>query len=200
MTIQVEHVTASAKGRRLLNDFNLEISSDTSYMITGEDEEAKTELIRIILGLDQPEQGRVRLLGDYKYSSVNAGVVFREDRLAEGFSAETNCAMVNGKLSERIAGEELDKLLAPGRSKVPVSELTREERRLVCIVRATLIPSDVILMDAPFEGMSEENRAKAIRYIREVKASTPLVLTTDRTDDLDWCKTVDIRTGIPLSM
>ena len=111
MTIEAEHIYKSYDGKPVLEDFCLDISSDSSYAITGESGSGKTTLVRILLGLEKPDKGRVRLLGDYKYSRVNAGVVFQEDRLCENFSAVENVAMVNKKLSPRIAREELEKLL-----------------------------------------------------------------------------------------
>ncbi len=200
MTIQVENVSKSFEGKPVLTHFNMEISSESSYVVTGASGEGKTTLLRIILGLEKPDEGQVRLLGDYKYSTVNAGVVFQEDRLCEDFSAVENVAMVNKKLSARIAREELEKLLPADELDKPVRELSGGMRRRVCIVRACIIPSDVILMDEPFNGLDEDNRRRAIDYIKSVKATTPLVITSHDLSGLDFCKRVDIHEGIPLSM
>ena len=157
MTIEAEHLFKSYDGKNVLNDFSLDISSDSSYVITGESGAGKTTFLRILLGLEKPDQGRVRLLGDYKYSRVNAGVVFQEDRLCEAFSAVDNVAMVSKKLSPRIAREELEKLLPADQLDKPVCELSGGMRRRVCIIRACIVPSDVIIMDEPFTGLDEEN-------------------------------------------
>lgn len=126
MTIEAEHIYKSYSGKPILQDFSLDVSSDSSYVLTGESGVGKTTFLRILLGLEKPDAGRVRLLGDYKYSRVNAGVVFQEDRLCEGFSAVENVAMVNRRLSERIAREELEKLLSADQLDKPVYELSGE--------------------------------------------------------------------------
>lgn len=192
MTIEVENISKAYYGRPVLRNFSLDISSDTSYLITGESGAGKTTLLRIILGLEQPDEGRVRLLGDYKYSRVNAGVVFQEDRLCEDFSAVQNVAMVSRLLSERTAREELVKLLPAEALDQPVRELSGGMRRRVCIVRACSIPSDVILMDEPFTGLDADNRQKCIAYIRQMQGSTPLVLTGHSTEGLSFCKVVPV--------
>ncbi len=192
MTIEAEHIYKSYDGKPVLEDFCLDVSSDSSYVITGESGAGKTTFLRILLGLEKPDQGRVRLLGDYKYSRVNAGVVFQEDRLCEEFSAVENVAMVSKKLSERIARQELEKLLPADQLDKPVKELSGGMRRRVCIVRACVVPSDVLVMDEPFAGLDEENRRKCIEYIRSVQGTTPLVLTAHSLDGLGFCKVIPI--------
>lgn len=192
MTIEAEHIYKSYDGKPVLEDFCLDVSSDSSYVITGESGAGKTTFLRILLGLEKPDQGRVRLLGDYKYSRVNAGVVFQEDRLCEESSAVENVAMVSKKLSERIARQELEKLLPADQLDKPVKELSGGMRRRVCIVRACVVPSDVLVMDEPFVGLDEENRRKCIEYIRSVQGTTPLVLTAHSLDGLGFCKVIPI--------
>lgn len=192
MTIEVEKISKAYNGKLVLRDFSMEISSDTSYLLTGESGAGKTTLLRIILGLEQPDQGRIRLLGDYKYSRVNAGVVFQEDRLCEDFSAVENVAMISRRLSTRVAREELQKLLPEDALDKPVRELSGGMRRRVCIVRACSIPSDMILMDEPFAGLDAENRRRCIAYIRSMQGSTPLVLTGHSTEGLSFCKQIPV--------
>ena len=192
MTIEAEHIEKSYGCRKVLDDFSLEISNGNSYAITGPSGSGKTTFLRILLGLETPDKGRIRLLGDYKYAWINAGVVFQDDRLCEDFSAVTNVAMVNKKLSERIAREELEKLLPADVLDKPVRELSGGQRRRVCIIRACIIPSDVLVMDEPFTGLDDETRKKTIDYIRSVKATTPLVLSTHDLTDLGFCKEVPV--------
>lgn len=198
MTIQVEDVSKAYEGRAVLSHFNLEIATDTCYAVVGKKGSGKTTLYRLILGLETPDEGRIRLLGDYKYSNVNAGVVFEEDRLVEHLSAVQNVAIVSNRLSEKIAGEELAKLLPEDLLRVPVSSLTQGQRRLVSIVRAIAVPSDVLLFDEPFTGLTQEETQNAISYVLSVKGTTPLVITAESYEGLSFCKFVDIHKGIEL--
>ena len=76
MTIEVKDVCKSFDGRNVLNNFNLNIEEEHSYVITGPSGCGKTTLLRLILGLDKPDSGTVKLLGDYKYPFINSGTVF----------------------------------------------------------------------------------------------------------------------------
>lgn len=188
MTIEVKDVYKSMLGQEVLRGVNWEIGDDDTWLLTGPEESGKTLLLRIILGLEKPDKGSVNLLGDYKYSSVNAGVVFQEDRLCEGFSAVENVAMVNRRLSEKVAAEELLKFLPEENLRRPVYELDPVARRLVVMIRATIVPSDILLMDEPFRGMEPELRDRCISYIKD-KAGHKAVVFAQRTEEgLESCR------------
>ena len=180
MTIEVDHVYKSYDGKTVLSDFSLDIESGKSYLISAPSGSGKTTLLRIILGLEKPDRGSIRLLGDYKYSGLNAGVVFQEDRLCEDCSAAVNTAMVNRRISITSAKEE-------------------GMRRRVCIVRACIIPSDIIILDEPFAGLDRVNRQKAIQYILDAKGTTPLVITDHSAEGLDFCRKVTFGSSDTLS-
>ncbi len=192
MTIDFDNISKSYGDIKVLSDFNLEMENDHSYVITGESGKGKTTLVRILLGLEIPDSGRVHLMGDYKYPYLNAGVVFQEDRLCEDFSAVQNVIMVNKKNSVKVAEEELIKLLPEDCIHKPVRELSGGMKRRVAIVRACTIPSDMLIMDEPFTGLDRENREKAIAYIREKQGRNPLLITAHDAGGFEFCREVKL--------
>ncbi len=192
MTIDLENITKSFDGIKVLNNFNLEIENDHSYVITGPSGKGKTTLIRILLGLEKPDEGRVHLMGDYKYPYLNAGVVFQENRLCENFNAIENVVMVNKKNSAKVAEEELLKLLPADCLRKPVCELSGGMKRRVAIVRACSIPFDMLIMDEPFTGLDKENRDLAIKYIREKQGRSPLLITAHDGDGYDFGRIIEL--------
>ena len=188
MTIQLQDICKSVSGKEILKNINWEIGSDDCFLLTGPGGSGKTMLLRLILGLEKPDSGSVNLLGDYKYASVNAGVVFQEDRLCEQFSAVENVAMVNARLSEMVAEEELVKFLPRERLFIPVSELNETERRLVVMIRALIIPSDLLLLDEVRRGMDEELRARVVSYIRDKAGHKGIVFVQRDDTSLAFCR------------
>lgn len=188
MTIQLQDICKTVQGREVLKDIQWEIGSDDCWLLAGPSGSGKTMLLRIILGLEKPDRGSVNLLGDYKYASVNAGVVFQEDRLCEQFSAIENVAMVNERLSETVAKEELVKFLPEERLSIPVCELNPVERRLVVMIRACIIPSDLLLLDEPFRGMDDALRSRAIAYIRDKAGHKGIVFVQQDDSGLEFCR------------
>ena len=188
MTIQLENICKSVSGQQILKDINWQIASEDCWLLTGPSGSGKTMLLRLILGLEKPDSGSVNLLGDYKYANVNAGVVFQEDRLCEQFSAVENVAMVNERLSETVAAEELSRFLPQDRQTVPVCELNETERRLVVMIRACIIPSDILLLDEPFRGMDSDLRSRVITYIRDKAGHKGIVFVQRDESGLEFCR------------
>ncbi len=178
MTIEVEQVTRHVGTTAVLNGLTLDISTDTCYLITGAKGSGKTTLLRILMGLEQPDEGRIRLLGDYKYSWLACGAVFQEDALIEHLSAVKNVSAVRKLTGDKTARAELLALLPADRLELPAHQLSASERRAVSIVRALSVPSDLILMDEPFRGMTKEERLASVHYILDRKGSTPLVIAS----------------------
>ena len=192
MTIQLQDIWKSISGKEVLKGINWEIGSDDCFLLTGPAGSGKTLLLRLILGLEKADKGSVNLLGDYKYDTVNAGVVFQEDRLCEQFSAVENVAMVKERLSDKVAGEEMSKFLESGRLFVPVSELDEVERRLVVMIRALIIPSDILLLDEPLRGMDKELRERVIRYIRSKAGHKGIVFAGRDDESLGFCRRFEL--------
>lgn len=192
MIIEVKDVSKAYGEKKVLDGFNLNIEDEHSYIITGGRGAGKTTLLRLVLGLEKPDSGKVGLLGDYKYPYINAGVVFQEDRLCEGFSAVTNCAMVSKKVFKQTVREELLKLLPEDKVDIPVKNLSSVERRMVCIARACCIPSDVLVMDEPFKGLNPSEKEKAISFIRDKQGSGSLVIASEDTTGLDFGRIITL--------
>ncbi|MBE5843261.1 MAG: ABC transporter ATP-binding protein [Butyrivibrio sp.] len=192
MTIDLENICKSYGDLKVLDNFNLEIADEHAYVVTGDSGKGKTTLIRILLGLEQPDSGRVHYMGDYKYAYLNAGVVFQEDRLCEDCTAVQNVVMVNKKNSVKVAEEELKKLLPADCIHKPVRELSGGMKRRVAIVRACAIPSDMLILDEPFTGLDQENREKAIEYIRQKQGSNPLLITAHDAEGFEFCREIKL--------
>ncbi len=192
MTIDLENICKSYGDLKVLQDFNLEIEEDHSYVLTGPSGCGKTTLVRILLSLEEPDSGKVHFMGDYKYPYLNAGVVFQENRLCEAFTPVQNVVMVNRKNSAKVAREELLRLLPADCLDKPVSQLSGGMKRRVAIVRACCIPSDMLILDEPFTGLDSENRNKVIKYIREKQGRNPLLITAHDTDGLEFCRKIEL--------
>lgn len=192
MIIEIKDVSKSYGEKKVLENFSLNIEDEHSYVITGPEGSGKTTLMRLILKLDQVDSGKVGLLGDYKYPFINAGVVFQEDRLVESLDAVSNIVMVSKKIFRQTVAEELCMFLPEDRIFVPARELTSQERRIVAIIRALAIPSDVLIMDEPFAGIDRDMKLKLIPHIRDKQGKGSLTIFTRDPQDLDFARIVKL--------
>ncbi len=138
----------------------------------------KTTLLRLLLGLEKPDGGR--LVGtDLRWSAV-----FQEDRLLEGLDAAGNLRFALGPAYDTRAAEAmLEELGLADVGSKPVGAWSGGMKRRLALARALLAPSEAIALDEPFTGLEEENRQRAIRAIRRAAETKPVILVThDRTE------------------
>ena len=112
----------------------------------------KTTLIRLLLGLDIPDKGKIEGISDRKISAV-----FQEDRLCENLSAASNIRLV---CTETISDRELEEAYKAVALQKPVRELSGGMRRRVSILRALQADSDCVIMDEPLRGLDEKKQNK----------------------------------------
>ena len=201
MVLELKKITKKYNGETVLDDVSLTFETGKRYLIRGVSGAGKTTLIRIILGLEEPDAGRIsirtdssstetdtreygsdekKLLRDYRKNlkNVRFGTVFQEDRLCEEQNAVTNIHITSPGISKEEIISELGKLLPDEDVDKPVSELSGGMKRRVSLVRACVAKRDIYLLDEPFTGLDSENAERAARYIDEKTRDGILILTT----------------------
>lgn len=189
--LRIEKLCKSYDGKAVLKDLTEELAEGECCVLTGPSGSGKTTLLRLILGLEEADGGRIRSLRPFR-----ASVVFQEDRLFEAFNAVENCAAVLGKGPDMpdAAGirEALSEILPPDALDKPAAELSGGMRRRVCLVRACLYPSDLLLLDEPFAGLDRENRARCIGFLKKHRNGRTLLLSSHGTEGLEFCREIKL--------
>ncbi len=178
MTIILDHISKSYNGREVLKDFYLEVEDKRIYQIVGPEGSGKTTVLKIFLGEEKPDAGRVARMGDYKYPTLQSSYVPQEKFFKEKKNALWHVKKAHRKVSGERAKEELLRFLPEERILIPVSELSDAEKGILDIVRALVIPSDFFVLDEPFYGMDDEQAKQALTYILEKQGSRPILLAT----------------------
>ena len=193
MDIKVDHVSKAYGEQQILRDLCCVFPEGKTTCIRGRSGCVKTTLIRLLLGLDIPDKGKIEVISDRKISAV-----FQEDRLCENLSAASNIRLV---CTETITDRELEEAYkAVALTEIwqkPVRELSGGMRRRVSILRALLAESDCVIMDEPLRGLDEKTRAKTIDYILKKTEGKTLIFVTHEEKEAVWLKadrTVDILT------
>ena len=187
MTLELQNISKSFDGMPVLRNLNLSFHQGQCYCLMSPSGSGKTPLLRIIMGLEQADQGLI--LADGKPQDMNSltvSAVFQEDRLCEAFSPIENVSMGAGRSvrGSRIRWE-LARLLPEECLNRPVSTLCGGLKRRVAVMRALLTPSRILLMDEPFTGMDDELKRNVISYIREKQDGRLLILSTHQEEDVE---------------
>ena len=169
MSIVVEHLEKRFGSRTVLRDFSLKV--DGPVVMMGPSGCGKTTLLRILMGLESPDEGTVTGVG-------RVGAVFQENRLCPQLTAVGNIVLTGGD-PKRAEGELRalgfgDKDLA-----LPSARLSGGQKRRVALLRALLCSqAGTLLLDEPFTGMDAELVAQAAAVIRRLAAGRDTLLVT----------------------
>lgn len=173
--IIIKDISKSFDSKNVLNKFSLKIEECSKIAIMGSSGVGKTTLLRILMGLENPDQGEIQgLEGGYS-------CVFQEDRLCEDFSAITNVKIALDKSIKHdtnIIKEHLKQVGLSGFLDVPVKTLSGGMKRRVAIVRAVIKKTRIIIMDEPFKGLDEDTKDEVINYIKQNSKDKTLIMVT----------------------
>lgn len=177
--IRVDNVSKSYGDKRVLSNVSCEFEDGKIYCIMGESGVGKTTLIRLIMGLEKPDEG-------YISSSKQFAAAFQEDRLLEDRDAVDNVMFVmkNGgsKMRERTE-QYLSELLPEDRLHIHVDSLSGGMRRRVAVARAMLSDRSTVILDEPFTGLDDETKRNVIHFIKKWQNNrTVIVVTHSYTD------------------
>lgn len=96
MSIQVDHVTKRFGAFTVLNDVNLHVQSGELVALLGPSGCGKTTLLRILAGLERPDQGRIVLHGtevtNQRITERQVGFVFQHYALFRHMTVADNVA------------------------------------------------------------------------------------------------------------
>ena len=81
MTIYLENISKSYGGVNVLNDFNVNIEDGKCYAFIGPEGSGKSTVLKIFMGTEKPDSGKVSRMGDYKYPTLQTAYVPQEDDL-----------------------------------------------------------------------------------------------------------------------
>ena len=180
MDIKVDHVSKAYGEQQILRDLCCVFPEGKTTCIRGRSGCGKTTLIRLLLGLDIPDKGKIEVISDRKISAV-----FQEDCLCENLSAASNIRLV---CTETISDRELEEAYKAVALQKPVRELSGGMRRRVSILRALLADSDCVIMDEPLRGLDEKTRTKTIDYILKKTEGKTLIFVTHEEQEAVWLK------------
>jgi lipopolysaccharide export system ATP-binding protein len=164
--LSAQALEKSYKGRKVVWGVNLEVNSGQVIGLLGPNGAGKTTTFYIVVGLIQPDSGRVflddqELTGLPIYTRARAGISYlpQEQSVFHKLTVEDNLLAILETLdiSKTEQQERKDQLLTDFRltdvAKNMSYSLSGGEQRRLEIARALVIEPAFILMDEPFAGV-----------------------------------------------
>ena len=192
LKLQAVELSKSYRGRRVVDDVELEIGQGEVVGLLGPNGAGKTTTFYIIVGLARPDSGRVLLNGDEitdlpMYLRARSGISYlpQEPSVFRQLTSEENLLAVLETLpltpeQQRDRLEEL--LVKMGLETVRQNKaytLSGGERRRLEIARSLTLQPSFILLDEPFSGIDPLTVKDLQEIIRDLSRSGIGVLITD---------------------
>lgn len=174
--LQIKNISKRYGDTVVFDRFSCTLYPGEVNVLFGASGSGKTTLLRLLMGLEEADEGSMNIVEDLKTSAV-----FQEDRLCNNLSAYSNVKLV---LEPSFPSEQVkDALAAVGLKEAirkPARELSGGMRRRVALIRALLATYDLIVLDEPFKGLDESTKKEVIAYtVEATKGKTVLLVTHD---------------------
>ena len=198
--LELEEVFQHVAGRCALADLTLAVPEGTWLLIVGPNGAGKSLLTRLILGLDPPSAGIVRVLGEdiqglgwraLTRLRTRIGGVLQGGSLLESHSVLENLLLPLRALPgghRRMARDvrlAMTLLRLNGLENHRPRSLSLGERRRVELARAMIHRPDLLVWDGMTDGLDPAAARETLQVLRETKDSRRLTLiATDNRPDV----------------
>ena len=178
--IKLEHVTFGyVHGKSIIDNFSFEFEENKTYIICGENGKGKTTLIKLILGLLQPEEGTV----ERKNVSV-VGYVPDYNGLYDGLTVKDNIFFRLGIYNKKVHAVE-DKLQEWSKKyalqkymDTPVKELSLGTQKKAALLCTLLTEPDVLVLDEPTGGLDKKAKEELVEILKTYQDKMTIITVT----------------------
>ncbi len=200
--IEVEHISKRFGSFAALDQVSLKVAQGKLVALLGPSGSGKTTLLRILAGLEQPDEGRVRLGGvdatGLGTRDRKVGFVFQHYALFRHMTVAENIAFglkvrkgadrppvaaINQKVHSLLELVQLEGLAG----RYP-SQLSGGQRQRVALARALAVEPRLLLLDEPFGALDAQVRKDLRRWLRHLHDEmglTGVFVTHDQEEALE---------------
>ena len=221
MSIQLRGVSKQFGEFAAVENIDLDVPTGTLMALLGPSGCGKTTLLRLIAGLEVPDEGRVLFDGQdatlWSVGERKVGFVFQNYALFRHMTVHENVAFglkVKRRRERRTAAairskvQSLLELMQLGwaHDRLP-GQLSGGQRQRVALARAMAVDPQVLLLDEPFGALDSQVRHELRRWLRRLHDElhfTSIIVTHDQQEAIEVADTVAVlnrgrieQTGIP---
>ena len=176
--LKLKNINLTFGKEKILDELNLSINKGQFIAITGVSGSGKTSLLRIICGLEKPNDGEVHLDNNILLNDKisiptekrNIGLVIQEKVLFPHLNVKKNIEFgISTKNNKQdISKDMMEKLNILDLAKKYPHELSGGESQRVALGRSIVMKPKVLMFDEPFTGLDKELKIKIYPTIKSI--------------------------------
>ena len=211
--VALENVSKAFGSKVVLSDVSLRVERGSVMVMLGPSGTGKSVLLRCLVGLLKPDQGKVKVFGEDVAALDESrradretlfrvrrrfGMLFQDGALFDDMNVAENVAFpmrLHTRLSEDEIREKVTDKLArvglPGTEEKFPSELSGGMRKRVAFARAIALEPDIVLCDEPSSGLDPVMSATLDELILEMHRTLGLTFIVISHDTAEARKIAD---------
>jgi phospholipid/cholesterol/gamma-HCH transport system ATP-binding protein len=168
--VAVDNVTKSFGSQRVLDGMNLSVCRGETLAVLGRSGTGKSVLLRLIIGLDQPDSGSIRIRGQdiaglpldqMSWIRKKMGFLFQHAALYDSLTISENVAfplkrhrrgMSRSERNDRVKQLMAEVGMEGDLDKMP-SDISGGMQKRVGLARALALEPEILLLDEPTAGL-----------------------------------------------
>lgn len=188
--LKIENIQKTYQQTQVLEDVDLEIHTGEIVSILGQSGSGKTTLLNIILGLEEPTEGKLFFKGKditrVPMEKRPFNIVFQDYALFPNLTAYQNLTYGLRNRKEKASKEEVAELIQllnlEAHLDKPIDQLSGGQKQRVALGRTLVMKPEILLLDEPLsalDGVIKESIKAKIQEIARKLNLTIIIVTHD---------------------
>jgi len=199
VVVGMEHLRKSFGDNHVLRDITLEVNKGENLVVLGQSGTGKSVLIQCIVGLTEPDDGRMWILGE-DVATLGAkellalrrkiGFLFQSSALYDSMTVRDNLEFPLRRQGHPLDRDELESLVEEALKNVGLSdaidlmpsELSGGMRKRVGLARTLILKPEIMLYDEPTTGLDPITSREISGLILDVQKTyntSSIIITHD---------------------
>ena len=188
---EINEVTFAYNGEVALEDVNFSISQGDFIAMIGPNGGGKTTLLKLMLGLLEPDRGSLQVLGRPALKAApDIGYVPQDVHINRRFPITALDVVLMGKMDprkrwarktdahRREAIEALDRIQMADYADRKIGDLSGGQRQRVFIARALVTRPKLLLLDEPTASIDTRGQAEFYAMLKELNRDTTILVVS----------------------
>ena len=189
---EIENLNFIVRGQHILSDITLQIFASEYIAIIGPNGGGKTTLIRMLLRLEKPTSGNIKIFGkklsDFKEWHKIGYVPQRASLLDENFPATVEDIVKMGRISQRklfstfskkdkeIVDDAMSKMDVLNLKHKMIGTLSGGQRQRVMIARALASKPEILILDEPNTGVDVVSQNRFYKLLQKLNKEDKITI------------------------